>query len=355
MTAFDFEWYGNTARSWLLAGAVAVILYLVLRIALRLVLGRFATLAERTTNYADDVVTAVLGRTKSFFILFLSLYAGTRVLLLPPDLERALGLVGVAIGLLQVALWGNAAIAAAIRGAVDRALETDAATATSLNALGFVARLILYTILLLIGLDNAGVEIGPALAGLGVGGIAVALALQNVLGDLFASLSIVLDKPFVIGDFIVVGDLAGTVDRVGLKTTRLRSLSGEQLVLSNSDLLSSRIRNFKRMFERRVVFSLGVTYQTPPDLLERAPAIIREIIEGEEGVRFDRSHFMKYGDFSLNIETVYHVLSPEYNKYMDVHQRINLAIYRRFAETGLEFAYPTQTVFLEKTATVSEE
>jgi small-conductance mechanosensitive channel len=171
-----------------------------------------------------------------------------------------------------------------------------------------------------------------------------------VLGDLFASLSIVLDKPFVIGDFIIVGDHMGSVERVGLKTTRVRSLSGEQLVFSNSDLLNSRIRNYKRMFERRVGFTVGVTYQTPPDLLERAPGIIREIIEAEEGVRFDRSHFMQFADSSLNIETVYYVLSPDYNTYMDVHQRIGLAVFRRFGEEGLDFAYPTQTVFLEQTA-----
>lgn len=348
MTFFDFSWYGNTLRSWLLAAGVALVVFLVLRMALKLVVSRFSALAGRTSNYADDIVAGALGRTRTSFILFVSLYAGSRVLLLPPDLERALRLVGISLVLLQFAFWGNAAIATAIRSGVERTRDRDAATATSLNAIGFLARLVLYTILLLIGLANAGVEIGPALAGLGIGGIAVALAVQNILGDLFASLSIVLDKPFVLGDFIVVGDMSGTVERVGLKTTRLRSVSGEQLVVSNSDLLASRVRNYRRMYERRVMLKVGLVYGTPPDGLERAAAIIRSAIEAQEKVRFDRSHFQGFGDSALNIEAVYYVTDPSYNLYMDTQQRINIEVYRRFAEEGLEFAFPTQTVHIER-------
>jgi small-conductance mechanosensitive channel len=203
-------------------------------------------------------------------------------------------------------------------------------------------------VLLLMALANLDVEIGPLLTGLGVGGIAVALAVQNILGDLFASLSIVLDKPFVIGDFIIVGDLMGTVEYVGLKTTRVRSLSGEQLVFANSDLLNARIRNFKRMHERRVVFTVGVTYQTPRAQLAEIPTMIREIVEGQEKARFDRAHFKGYGAFSIDFETVFYVLDPDYNLYMDVQQAINLALHERFEEHGIEFAYPTQTLFVEK-------
>jgi small-conductance mechanosensitive channel len=181
-----------------------------------------------------------------------------------------------------------------------------------------------------------------------VGGIAVALAVQNVLGDLFASFSIVLDKPFVIGDFIIVGDHLGTVEHVGLKTTRIRSLSGEQLVFSNTDLLGSRIRNFKRMYERRVVFSLGVVYQTPARLLEKIPPMLRQIVESREQVRFDRAHFRDFGPHSLNFEIVYWVLSPDYALYMDIQQEINLEIYRRFEQEGIDFAYPTQTLYLRQ-------
>jgi small-conductance mechanosensitive channel len=224
----------------------------------------------------------------------------------------------------------------------------DPGLATALGAVGILAQGIIWAIFLLLILQNLGIQITALVTGLGIGGIAVALAVQNVLGDLLASLSIVLDKPFVIGDFVVVGEFSGTVEHVGLKTTRVRSLSGEQLVFSNSDLLGSRIRNFKRMQERRVAFTVGVTYGTGADKLERIPGMIREVVEGRELVRFDRCHFKSYGDFSLNFETVYYVLLPDYTSYMDVQQAINLEIYRRFQDAGIEFAFPTQTIFLAK-------
>jgi small-conductance mechanosensitive channel len=184
-------------------------------------------------------------------------------------------------------------------------------------------------------------------AGLGVGGIAVALAVQNILGDLLASLSIVLDKPFNIGDFLIIDDYLGSVENIGLKTTRMRSLSGEELVFSNGDLLKSRIKNYGRMFERRVVFTLGVTYETPHEQLQRIPDIIRAAVETQSPVRVDRSHFRSYENFSLAFETVYYVLSSDYNIYMDIQQAIDLQIPAHFEEEGIEFAYPTQTLYLE--------
>jgi len=174
------------------------------------------------------------------------------------------------------------------------------------------------------------------------------MVLSFGLSDLFASLSIIVDKPFVIGDFIVIGDLRGTVERIGLKTTRIRSLSGEQIVFSNSDLLSSRVRNYKRMYERRISFSIGVTYDTNPELLERIPKMIEKIVSSQPKVRFDRCHFKSFGDFALIFETVYYMLVPDYNAYMDTQQAINLSIAREFAEEGIEFAYPTQTIYLAK-------
>jgi small-conductance mechanosensitive channel len=197
-------------------------------------------------------------------------------------------------------------------------------------------------------LDNMGFNITALVAGMGVGGIAVALAVQTILGDLFASLSIVLDKPFVVGDFLIIGDLLGSVEYVGLKTTRLRSLSGEQLIFSNSDLLTSRIRNYGRMFERRVVFNIGVTYQTPRDKLIKIPEIIRTAVETQDKTRFDRSHFKEYGNFSLNYESVYYIQGSDYNMYMDIQQDINLYIHEQFENEGIEFAYPTQTLFIQQ-------
>ncbi|MDP4645196.1 MAG: mechanosensitive ion channel family protein [Opitutales bacterium] len=214
--------------------------------------------------------------------------------------------------------------------------------------MSFIARLIIWAIALLLVVDNLGYDVTALVAGLGITGIAVALALQNILGDLFASLSIVLDKPFVIGDFIIVGDLLGVVERIGLKTTRVRSLSGEQLIFSNSDLLSSRVRNFKQMQERRIAFSIGVIYQTTPDQLEAIPPKIKEIVEDVENARFDRAHFKGFGDSSYDFEIVYYVLLADYLVYMDIQQNINLAICRWFAEEGIEFAYPTRTLHINR-------
>ena len=181
-------------------------------------------------------------------------------------------------------------------------------------------------------------------------GIAIALAVQNILGDIFCSLSIILDKPFELGDFIIVGDLMGTIEHIGIKTTRLRSLSGEQLVFSNSDLVGSRIRNYKRMWQRRIVFEFGVTYQTPAAKVERIPGIVAEILGGQDRARLDRAHFKSYGNSALIFEVVYYVLEPDYNVYMDVQQAINLALMHRFEAEGIEFAYPTQTLYVHRQA-----
>jgi len=200
----------------------------------------------------------------------------------------------------------------------------------------------------LVALDNFGVKVTTLVAGLGVGGIAAALAVQNILGDLFASVSILLDRPFEIGDFIIVGAQMGTVERIGLKSTRVRALSGEQLVFANADLLSSRIQNFKRMQERRVLFGLGVTYDTPTEKMERIPQILREIVSAQPNARLDRAHFSKYADWSLNFEVVYYMKVPDYNAYMDTQQIINLEILKRFRAEGIEFAFPTQTLHVQK-------
>jgi len=217
-----------------------------------------------------------------------------------------------------------------------------------LGLLNFAVRAVLWTGVLLLALDNLGVHVTTLITGIGIGGVAIALAIQNILGDLFASLSIILDKPFMIGDFIIVDDFLGTVEHIGLKTTRLRSLSGEQLVFANSDLLKSRIRNYKRMAERRIVFSIGVVYQTAPEKLAGITGFIRDIIEGQPQARFDRAHFKGFGSSSLDFEIVYWVTSPDYNLYMDIQQAINLALFRRLQSEGIEFAYPTQTLFLER-------
>ncbi len=338
---------GNTPLRWLSALAVAALVTLGLRLARRLTRRRLRAFAHRTRFSFDDVIVDVLAETHSLSFLVAGVYAGSAILALPEQARTLVGPGFVLVMLVQVALWGNRALVTVLERYRTN-VELDSGRRTTAAALGFVGRLVLFSLVLLLGLENLGVHVTTLVAGLGITSLAVALALQNLLGDLFASLSIVFDKPFEIGDFIIVGDHMGSVEHVGLRTTRVRSLSGEQLVFPNNDLLTSRIRNYKRMEERRVVFPFGVTYDTPRPALEEIPAVVREIVEAQQDVRFDRSHFKAFGAYSLDFETVYYVLTSDYNRYMDIQQTINLALFHAFDERGIAFAFPTQSLVVER-------
>ena len=344
---FDQEFFRNSVKTWGSALGVTILTVIVLRIIRGVFAAKISKLAQKTVTSLDDLVVDVLRRTKFFFALVVSLYAGSSILTLPSAVVEIAEIIVVLSLLLQVGFWGNAIISFWLNRVVQSKMEQDAAAATTLTALGFLGRLILWSVVLLMALDNVGVNITGLATTIGIGGIAIALAVQNILGDLFASLTIVLDKPFVIGDFIIVDQYLGTVERIGIKTTRIRSLSGEQLIFSNNDLLKSRIRNYKRMFERRVVLEVGITYQTPLEKVKLASRIIRDSIEAQEKARFDRAHFKAFGDSALNYEAVFYVKSPDYNAYMDTQEAINLEIMRRFREEGIEFAFPTRTLFLQ--------
>ena len=337
--------YGNDIKTWLTALGIAVGFMILLRVVEQVLIVRVQRLTRKTDTVIDDAIVGSLRKTKLTYLFVVSAFLGSLVLTLPDRLRSIAWQVLVVATLLQAGIWVSTGLQIWLEN--YRASEEDGANRTTMNAVSFLVRVALWTTVLLLILDNLGVDVTALVTGLGIGGVAIALAVQNVLSDLFASLSIVLDKPFVNGDFIVVGDLAGSVEHVGIKTTRIRSISGEQLVFSNNDLLTSRIRNFGRMNERRVVFSIGVTYQTPADKLERIPSIIEDVVKAQERVRFDRSHFASYGDSSLNFETVYFVESADYTQHMDILQEVNLAIFRRFEEDSIEFAYPTQTLFVE--------
>lgn len=339
---------GNSVRTWIIALAVAAAIYTVLKVLKAVFHRKLKALSAKTSTEVDDLVAELIGRIKFFFLFPVSVYLGSKVLSLSGTADDVLSKIVTIAVIFQGAVWGSAIFDFTLARSRKGKEGVEEEDKTKLAALGFVFRIALWSLVMLLALDNLGIKVTALVAGLGVGGIAVALAVQNILGDLFASLSIVLDKPFAIGDFIVVDDLRGKVEHIGLKTTRVRGLGGEQLILANSDLLKSRIRNYKRMEERRIAFTVGVTYQTPAEKLERIPVIIREVIEARENCRFDRSHFATYGDFSLNFETVYYVTNADYTIYMDVQQAINLGLFRRFQEEGIEFAYPTQTVFVER-------
>ncbi len=341
-------YYGNPLWSWLLAAVITIVLPSILRIIISFVSRRLAAIAQRTKTDVDDSILAVFKNTKFLFLLILSLYIGLQFVALPEMVSRIVRIVVLIVVFLQVGFWGNTLVSFLIsRDALKKKAE-DPARASAFGVITFFARLVLWLIIVLLALDNLGIEITPLIAGLGIGGIAIALAIQNVLSDIFNSVSILLDKPFEVGDFIIVGDFLGTVERIGVKTTRLRSLYGEQLVFANSDLINSRVKNYKRMKERRIVFSFGVVYQTPADKAEAIPAMVKEIIESIDKIRFDRAHFQKFGDSALIFEVVYYVASGDYNLYMDIQQEINLKLCRKFETEKIEFAYPTQTLYIQK-------
>ena len=338
--------WNNDLTTWTVAAGIAAATCMLLYAAKMLLVRRLGRFASQTATHLDDLAIKILSATNPLFILLMGIYAGSHWLTLPAKNTVLLSHLAVAVLLLQVARWGDVAVHAWLRLYRERRSAQDAASTTSTAALGFVARLLLWLVIILMILDNFGVNITTLVASLGIGGIAVALALQNILGDLFSSLSIVLDKPFVVGDFISVDDISGTVEYVGLKTTRIRGLGGEQIVFSNTDLLQSRIRNYKRMQTRRIVFGIGVTYEITKQQLRAIPDILREAVEAQPQVKFDRAHFKSYGASSIDFEVVYIVQVPEYATYMDIQQDINFALFDRFGEEGIEFAYPTQTVHL---------
>ena len=341
--------WGNTIETWLIAVGVSVGLLLAVKLIRDLLVRRFFRLDQNRADNVNALIAAMVKSVSMPIVALLFLNIGAQGLDIPEKLTVWVSALAMIAVIIQIARWGNVLISFGFKRYQKKHALENGERVTTLRALSFVGRTALFTIAALLALDNIpGVKITTLVASLGIGGIAVAMALQNILGDIFASLSILLDKPFVVGDFIIVETHMGTVEYIGLKTTRIRSLSGEQLVFSNSDLLKSRIRNYKRMAERRVVFSIGVVYQTDHDTLKKIPDLIRKIIEDQDQVRFDRSHFQGYGDFSLNFETVYYVLSPDYNRYMDIQQAINLAIFRQFETLNIGFAYPTRTVFLKE-------
>lgn len=347
-TVVDFSVLGNPLGRWALAVLAGAAVWLLLQKLKNKAAQILVTKAASSKNPLLKVVSEVVRRTNRWCLFFLSLWGGANLLSLPENVDAWIEKLAMLALFLQAALWLSEIIEFVVEEKARKAREVDIAHVTGIAALRVIAKFCLWTVVLLLVLSNFGIDISSLVAGLGIGGVAVALAVQNILGDLLCSVSILLDEPFKVGDFIVVDDKMGVVEQIGIKSTRIKSLSGEQLVFSNSDLISSRIRNYKRMLERRALFTIGVTYQTPLEALEGIPSMIKEIIENQEKTRFDRAHFRGFGAFSLDFEIVYYVLSAEYNVYMDIQQTINLEICRRFSAQGIEFAYPTQTLYLEK-------
>ena len=334
---------GNSLLRWVAAALGFVAGFIVLRWVRGFAFRRVQWLASRTKTDWDDYVAGLIAHIHNWFLLAIALWVAlTAALALPHWLTTDLYRVVVVATFLQAALLTTQVLTRLLERRFGE--SDDPGTRSGAALLGIFARGGVWVVALLLVLDNVGVNVGTLVAGLGVGGVAIALATQNVLGDVFASVSILLDKPFVVGDFIILDNYMGVVERIGIKTTRVRSLDGELIVFANADLLKSRIRNYKSLGQRRVLFRVGVVYETPPEVLEKLPGILREAVTAQQGTRIDRAHFASYGDSALVFEVVYYVVSGDYNVYMDIQQAINLAIFRRFTEVGAAFAYPTQTL-----------
>ena len=333
---------GNDLLSWLKALLQFALWFTVLPLIKRFVTGRLRNLHPEQPSAALELSLALLSRTTRIFLVVVASYLALQWLTVPAALHKWVQGALLLIVWLQVARWGSEAV----RFFVDQRLRRDERaakeSAASLNILKFVGIASIWAFAALLLLSNLGVDVTALIAGLGVGGIAIALAVQNVLGDLLASLSIALDKPFKVGDFLIIGSEMGTVEHIGIKSTRLRSLSGEQIVMSNADLLQSRVHNYGLLYERRTLFKLGIVYQTPRDKVAEVPQILEDAIRAQDKTRFDRAHFAAFGAFSLDYEAVYFVLDPAYGTYMDIQQAINLRIMDEFKRRGIEFAYPTQ-------------
>ena len=345
LAAGTWEIAGAPVWAWTASALACAVVLLALAMVRRILRRRFAPGGPDPRGPLGAVLAELAARTWGVALLAAALWAGSSIPGLPARVPALAKSAFVLAGIVQLGLWANGLLGLWLGRRLQE--PVNGARTTAVLMLGFAGRLIVWVLVLLLSLENVGVDVTALIAGLGVGGVAVALAVQNVLGDLFGSVAIALDKPFELGDFIIVGDFMGSVEHIGLKTTRVRSLFGEQIVFSNSDLLNSRIRNYKRMKERRVVFSLGITYDTPPDKVEAVPAMLRKIVEGQPDLRFDRAHFQKYGEWSLDFEVVYFVLTPDYNLYMDRQQAINLDILRGFEAAGIAFAFPTRTLQIE--------
>ena len=341
------NYFGNTIEAYLVSLGIFIGGIIIVKIAEKIVLFRLKKWAEKTETTLDDFLIKRVEKSIVPLLYFGVFYAAISSLALNDKAKNIIEITSLVVLTFFIVRFISSIIMFGLTYFIKKQ-ERGEEKAKQLRGMTVLINIFIWAIGLVFLMGNLGFDVSAVIAGLGIGGIAIALAAQAILGDLFSYFVIFFDRPFEVGDFITVQDKVGTVEYTGIKTTRVRALTGEQLVFSNTDLTNSRVHNFKKMEERRVVFRLGVVYQTSAAQLEEIPKIVKEIIEKHNDVRFDRGHFATYGDFSLNFEFVYFVIGSEYVKYMDTQQSINMKIYREFENRGIEFAYPTQTLFLNK-------
>lgn len=338
---------GNTVESWAIAAGIIAGGIILAKIFQAVVVRRLQKLSEKTSTDLDDFAVALIRKAGMPLAYIFAVYIGLGYLTLP---VKAAHVIQVAFTI-AVVFFVVRAINSSIRYVFYSYLGKDMPEVQKrreVRGILIIIQSVVWVVAIVFLVDNLGYDISTIIAGLGIGGIAIALASQAILGDLFSYVVIFFDKPFEPGDFIIVDDKIGLVEYIGIKTTRIKAISGEQIIFSNTDLTNSRVHNYKRMLERRVLFSIGVTYNTPSEKLKKIPAMIKQIIEGVNNTRFDRAHFQGFGNFSLNFEIVFFVLSPDYNLYMDTQQAINLQLAEQFEKEGIEFAFPTQTLYIQQ-------
>jgi len=339
----DIFW-GNSIKSWLIAFGIIVIAFAIIKIVKGPVLKMLRNWSQKTSSTFDDFIVIAIEKTLIPFLYFVSIFAAIQYLTLNTETNHV---IRVAI-LFIIAFFILRILTSAIRYSIFKFLSKQENSETKqkqAHGLILVLNGIVWCMGMVFLINNLGYNVTTIITGLGIGGIAIALAAQAVLGDFFSYFVIFFDRPFEIGDSITTGTEAGSVEYIGIKTTRIRSVSGEQIIFSNKDLTDSRVRNYKRMLRRRILFKIGVTYQTTPEQLKKIPEIIKQAIKSKEKATFDRSHFSGFGDFRLEFETVYYIDVPDYYLYMDIQQSIYLEIFETFAKENIEFAYPTQTLF----------
>lgn len=351
---WDDVYFNNTLRDWVIAFSLVLGLLLLIRIFRTVIFRKIKTWTLSTESDVDDFAVRLVERSILPLVYLASVYAGLTYLEFRPRIEQVIKVAMLVAGTFFVLRLISAFIHFFLLR-VTRNHTNREGKEKQLRGILFVINAVVWILGLVFLLSNLGYNITAVITGLGVGGIAIALASQVVLGDLFSYFVIFFDRPFEIGDFIQVDDKSGTVEYIGIKSTRLRALSGEQLIFSNTNLTNSRIHNFKRMVTRRVQFSLGIVYDTPAEKLKRIPEMVKEIISSTPDLTFDRAHFSGYGDFALKYEFVYFVQTDNYNVYMDRQQSIYLRIFETFQKEGIGFAFPTQEVLVRMNATNGEQ
>lgn len=342
-------YYHNTIQDYLIAIGIIVVGLILVKLFKNVFLVRIRKLTAHTKTHVDDYIVTSITRFGVPILYILAVYIGLNYLTFTEKVQNVLHIALTVAITFFIIRFISSTILSLLETFIRRKAEDDKAEdrIKQLGGIMLIINVVIWSMGLIFLFDNMGYDVTAVIAGLGVGGIAIALAAQNILGDLFNYFVIFFDRPFEIGDFIIVDDKLGTIENIGIKTTRVKSLSGEQLVFSNSDLTDSRIHNYKRMNTRRIVFGIGVTYETPYDKLKMIPGLLKKIVEEQpEMAKFDRAHFKSYGDSSLDFEVVYIVQSSDFNIYMDVQQEINFRIFEEFEKLELVIAYPTRTLWL---------